>query len=748
LKKIKLRIISIIAIIFIVLIVANISYKSFLNYQNIIVEQQMKHLITISKSISRSLELYVGEKEKGLKDMAHNLEYTLETSEAISVDKDILKRLEFFYTSQNKEIYSLIYIDIGKDSSFIYPEDNEEKKFVMEGKNFLEEFNYVKTNKESYTGIPYLDRDGGFSFHILEPVIVNNKITGIILGKIKVKNMYELLVKPIKAGKSGYAMVKNSEGLILMHPVNEQVGYDVIQSRKEKYPELDYADLEKLLEKQMKGEEGSYIYYSYWWPQDKLEKVKKLNAFSPAYISSDFWVVAVVMSYNEISEPIINYLCSNIVIATIIIIIFSWVIFLTVRMIKNKEAYEMETRYLKEINKSTEELRKKDAELHHKRKLETVGRLTGGIAHEFNNVLTPIMGYSEMILRTLDPDLDSYDYVKSIYKSSKRAQEIIDQIRMFSGDKNIKIKYEIMSINKVFGDAIKFSESVSSSKIKIIKDICEDCGNVYANETQIHQVVLNLCTNAYNAMKETEHGVLKISMKNIMYKDFQLGEENTPEKKEYVKISFEDNGCGMDSETREKIFDPFFTQKLSGKSSGLGLAIVQGIVIKHGGSIEVHSEKGKGSRFDVYIPKTDKKESYKGQFSENEILTGSEKVLVVDNDEFITEMVENGLNNLGYKAESMTDGIEILKKFNYIIDNFEVVVTDLTMPDINGIQLAKKIKGNHPEMKVILMTAYSEEPLEEYMQLGILDNYLIKPVSAAQISRSIRKLMEVKELKD
>lgn len=740
-EKIKLKIFPVLAIISMILIVGNISYRSFLNYQNIIVEQQMEHLMTISKSIGRSLELYVEEKAKGLRDLANNLEYSMEESENNSVDKEILKGLETFYISQNKEIDNLIYINISDNSLYSYPKDLHEEKFIREREDFEKEVSYVKKNKESYAGNPYLDTDDSFSFNILEPVVVKDKIVGIILGKIKVMNMYELLVKPVKAGKFGYAMVKNKDGLILMHPVKEQVGYDVIKSRMEKYPGLDYEDLEKLLEKQMLGEEGSYVYYSYWWPQDKLKKVKKLNAFSPAQVSEDFWIVAVVMSYDEISEPIINYLLSNIVVAIVVIIIFSWVIFLTVRMIKNKEAYEMETRYLREINKSTEELRIKDAELHHKRKLETIGRLTGGIAHEFNNVLTPIMGYSEMVLRNLDPELDSYDYVKIIHKSSKRAQEIIDQIRMFSGDKNIKIKYEIISINRVLDDAISFAETVSPTNIKIIKEIDDDCGDVYANETQIHQVVLNLCTNAYNAMKETEHGVLKISAEKVKNKEFQMGEKSIAEKKEYVKISFEDNGCGMDSETQEKIFDPFFTQKLSKKSSGLGLAIVQGIITKHGGSIEVHSEKGKGSRFDIYIPIAQNKETDKDQVYKNEILRGNEKVFVVDDDEFIAEMLEKGLADLGYKAESMTGGIEILKKFEHIKNNFKILVTDLTMPEINGIQLAKKIKESNPEIKVILMTAYSEEPLEEYMRLGVIDSYLIKPVSAAQISRSIRELV-------
>ncbi|WP_319371306.1 ATP-binding protein [uncultured Ilyobacter sp.] len=741
-KKIKLKVFPVIAIVFIILVVGNISYKSFLNYQDIIVEQQMEHLMTISKSISRSLELYVGEKKKGLNNLANNLEYTMAKYKKRSVDEDILKELETFYLSQNEEIDNLIYINISDNSLYSYPKGVEEEKFITEREDFEKEIGYVKKYKESYAGNPYLEKDDSFSFNILEPVIVNDEIVGIILGKIKIMNMYELLVKPVKAGKFGYAMVKDKDGVILMHPVKEQVGYDVVKSRMEKYPDLDYEGVEKLLEKQMLGQEGSYIYYSYWWPQEKLKKVKKLNAFSPAQVSEDFWIVAVVMSYDETSEPIINYLISNIVVAIIVIIIFSWVIFLTVRMIKNKEAYEMETRYLKEINKSTEKLRKNEVELHHKRKLETIGTLTGGIAHEFNNVLTPIMGYSEMILRKLDPELESYDYVKAIYKASKRARDIIDQIRVFGGDKNIKIKYEIISINKVLDDALKFAESTLPSNINIVKDTEKECGNVYASETQLHQVILNMCTNAYNAMKDKDKGILKVSMKGIKYRDIEELNIGISEKRDCIKISFEDNGCGIDSETQEKIFDPFFTQKLTEKSSGLGLFIVLGIVTKHGGTIKVASKKGEGSRFDVYIPITDKKQIKKDEICEGEIIKGSEKVLIVDNDGAIAEMLETGLKGLGYKAVAMTDGMDFLKKFNYIRNNFQVVITDFAMPEINGIQIAKKIKRNEPGIKVVLITAHSEDPLEEYMQSEIIDDYLIKPVSAAQVSRSIRKIMK------
>lgn len=737
-KKLNLRLLSAIAIIFITLFVAKVSRENYIKYQDIVVTQQIKHLMTLSKSIGRSLELYIGEKEKGLKNLAADLGHHIEASQEGELEKYIEKNLETFYRHQNKEVASIIYMSLDKDFVLHHPK----QEYMVIGENCYEEIKYVKRNKISLIGVPYPDRTGGFSFNIVEPVLDKNKIVGIIFGKIKLGNMHDLLVEPIKIGEYGYAVVKNSHGRILMHPVKSHIGDYTIKSRQKKYPSLDYGDLYTLLAKQTSQEEGFHVYHSYWWPQEKLTRTKKINVFSRITLPEDYWIMAVVTSYDEINKPIIDYLIGNIFISTLIILISSFTIFWIVRMIKNKEAYKMETNYLRELNKSTEELVKKDAELHHRRRLETIGTLTDGIAHEFNNVLTPIMGHSEILLRNLDPDLDSYEDAEAIYNSSKRAQEIINHIRSFSGDKNIKIKYKIISLNDVLNDALNFAEFTLPSNIKIIKQIEDSCGSIYANETQIHQVILNLCTNACNAMKEKEKGILKITANIIKYQNDEFLKNSTLEKKEYIKISFIDNGCGIDEDIIEKIFDPFFTKKLSEKSSGLGLAIVQGIITKHGGKIKVSSKKDIGTQFDIYIPKADQKEIINSVSDEPQIIKGSENVLIIDDDINIAEMLKKGLNELGYNASCMTDGNEILKKFNYIKEHFEIVVTDLSMPNISGIQIAKKIKRNQPDMKVILITAYSNEPLEEHIQNKILDEYLIKPVSATHISKAIRKIMD------
>lgn len=737
LKRISIKLKFMILVSIISLIVIRIGYLAYLNYENTIVEQQETQLMNISKSIGRSLKLFVYEKEKALKELANNIEDHF-INESNIKDSILNNKLHKFYIDQNKEISTIIYVDLSTKKSNSHPIDKDKRSFILNQTNFMKNIKNLQTKKESIIGKHYLNRSKQFSFNIYVPVIVNNYVKGIIVGQVNLDNMYELLVKPVKVGVDGYVVINGLKDSILMHPVKEQIGYDANKIRKSAHPELDYSEIEELFKQQKEKSEGSYIYTSYWWPKDKLEEVKKINVYSRVYLTEDYWIISVVGSFEEIKKPMEKFILSSIIISVIFITLASWMLYLNFKIIKNTEKFELETKYLTELNISSEKLRKKDAELHHKRQLETIGSLTGGIAHEFNNALTPIVGYSEMCLREMDASKETYDYIEGIYRSSKRAQEIISQIRVFSGDKNIKIKYSPIAIDEIVNETLGFIESVLPSKIKLLRNIEENVGNIYANETQIQQIILNLCTNAKNAMKDNNKGVLSISLETLRDKEKLASLGN----RDYIILSIKDNGCGMDNDTLNKIFEPFFTKKLTKKSSGLGLAIVSGIIDKHGGFIEVESDLGIGSTFKIYLPKTNKKSNLIDSELIPEQLIGNEKVLIIDDDEEIVKLLENGLKKFSYKVKGLVNKGELLKEINYIKTHYKVIIVDFYMPELNGIQFSKRIKEFDSSIKIILLTGYSEEPLEEYIKLGIIDSYLMKPVTALELSRNIRKLMD------
>lgn len=722
-NKGKFEITLILILIVMILVIKNVSYKSFTDYENTIISQQNDHLLTIAKSTAKSLELHIDGKIKEVKNLTDNL--VILSEKAKLSDRLILEEFELFQKVHGKEISELRYIDKNKDRVVVYPMKMNDLKD--------DNFKRVKAMGLPYISKPFRDSSERFVMYIYQPLIFNNNFEGVILGKLDLGNIYNKFVKPIKAGEQGYVMVKDSAGIALMHPVKEQIGYDEIKIGKERYPDFDFSGLEALVNDQSKGKEGTYIYDSYWRSQEKLKKIKKICGFAPAFIGNEFWVVSVVMSYDEISAPIKNYFYSSLLVSFIMILIFAWTLSLVIRMVKNKEAYRMENSYLHELNEATEKLREKEAELHHKRKMETIGTLTGGIAHEFNNILTPIMGYSEMILRGLDTDM--YEDVKVIYDSSRRSQEIIDQILTYSDDK-INVKYKVLFLNEILSDMKKVIELTLPEDVELKLVIEDEKSFVVGNETQLYQIILNLVKNAINAMKSSKKKKLTIKLGRILDEEKEL----------FSRLSIEDTGCGMTEETLEKIFTPFYTKKLSKDSTGLGLSVVAGIIEKHGGSIQVTSEINRGSCFDMLIPLINREEVSYRELEEDKDpvgLEGNETIMILDDEEFIAKMLKKGMEGLGYTAKSFTDGYDLLEEFNKLpLEVCDILITDLTMPGINGIELSKLLRVKNKDLKIILMTAHPKEPLENYIENGIINGFLLKPVSAAEISRCIRKLLD------
>ena len=734
-NKVKFKITLILIFVAMIVVIKNINYKSFIDYENTILSQQNDHLLTIAKSTAKSLELHIDGKVREITNLADNL--AILSEETKLSNKLILKELESFQKVQGKEILELRYIDKNEDTAAIYPM----RMINLKDLNFNDNFKRVRAMKIPYISKPFINSTGKFAFYVYQPLILNNNFEGIILGKIDLENIYNKLVKSIKAGKQGYVMVKDSNGIALMHPVKQQIGFDEIKIGETKYPNFDFSELKTLVKEQSKGEEGTFIYDSYWQSEKKFKKIKKMCGYAPAFIGDEFWVVSVVMSYDEISTPIKNYFYSSLLVSFMMILIFAWILSLIIRMVKNKEAYQMENSYLHELNEADKKLREKEAELHHKRKMETIGTLTGGIAHEFNNILMPIMGYSEMILRNLDSDTDIYEDVKVIYDSSKRSQEIIDQILTYS-DEKINVKHKVLFLSEILFEMKKIIKSILSKDIEL-KLIIEDEKNfIIGNETQLHQVILNLVKNSINAMKNSKKKTLTIELSRITDKY----------NKKYCKLSIKDTGCGMSEGTLEKIFDPFYTKKLSKNSTGLGLSVVVGIVEKHGGYIKVSSEINKGSNFNLFFPltNTEKMNSKKLEKERYPIqLEGHEKIMILDDEKFIVKMLKKGLEGLGYTTESFENGYDILKRFDNSSSKVcDILITDLTMPGISGIELATLLKEKNKNLKIILITAHPKEPLEIYIENGIINDFLLKPVSAAEISRSIRKLFYIEKKTD
>ncbi|MCP4748196.1 MAG: response regulator [Desulfobacteraceae bacterium] len=389
--------------------------------------------------------------------------------------------------------------------------------------------------------------------------------------------------------------------------------------------------------------------------------------------------------------------------------------------------------------RSEDERKKLETQLRQAQKMEAIGTLAGGIAHDFNNILSPIMGYAEIELLSVDKQASVYLSLKEILNAGKRAKNLISQIVTFS--RQVEEDVRPMRLQPVIKEVLKLIKSSLPSTIRVNQRIQESCGPVMADPTQIHQIIMNLCTNAFHAMKE-EGGVLEIHLQETElslpepsnFADLQTGA--------YVKLMVTDTGTGMDKKEIERIFDPYFTTKKPGEGTGLGLAVVHGIVNSLGGSINVYSQPGEGAAFQIYLPLIKCDVKAKSAPSSSPIPAGREHILVVDDEETIAMMIKKMLISLGYDPIAMTSSERAYKAVEKDPNRFDLVITDLTMPCMTGIKLTQKLLTLKNDLPIIMCTGFNGRINEEKAKAIGVKSVIMKPVALKELAETIRKVLD------
>jgi len=400
-------------------------------------------------------------------------------------------------------------------------------------------------------------------------------------------------------------------------------------------------------------------------------------------------------------------------------------------------AYGLDITKRKKAEKEKIEL---ELQLSHKQKMEAIGTLAGGIAHDFNNILAAVQGYLELSLDDLPEDSAVRDNLEQIQSCTNRSAKLVKQILTFSRTDQLEQEKEPVQISSIVKEALRMLRSSLPSTIKICRKIRADSSMVLADPTQIHQVLVNLCTNASYAMREAG-GLLEVSLKDVNLKsEARIGDEYLG-RGPYVKLSVSDSGCGMEKEVLERIFEPFFSTKEAGEGTGLGLSVVHGIVKSHDGAITVSSTPGEGTTFDIFFPRTESSRIQKPQSSES--ITRERKViLLVDDEEMMVGVTRQILERLGFDVVAKTSGIDALEAFQEEPDEFDLVITDQVMPNMTGTQLAKSLISIRPDIPVILCSGFPEKvSTEELKSIGIKE-FFMKPISREKIAVIIREVLD------
>jgi PAS domain S-box-containing protein len=394
-----------------------------------------------------------------------------------------------------------------------------------------------------------------------------------------------------------------------------------------------------------------------------------------------------------------------------------------------------------ERKRAGEEKERLEAQLRQVQKLEAIGTLAGGIAHDFNNILAPIIGYAEIALNELPDSTPMKFGQEQILGAALRAKDLVKQILAFSRPGREQ-QQEPVAISSIVKEALKLLRASLPSSIEIKQHIGGGVAN--ADPTQIHQVVMNLCTNAAHAMDD--RGVLEVGLSCVDLSERELAEWMIVDLKPgpHLKLTVSDTGCGMDKATLERIFDPYFTTKEFGKGTGLGLAVVHGIVRNHGGAITVRSEAGKGTTFNVFIPAVE----YNVKVTREAMPappTGTERILLVDDEPSLVEMGTAILERLGYAATSVTDSRHCLEIFRSNPGGFDLIITDYTMPNLNGMDLVQEVRRIRPDMRVILCTGFSEK-VTKGTAATLNVELIMKPFTIVEFAELIRKVLDAPKI--
>jgi PAS domain S-box-containing protein len=382
------------------------------------------------------------------------------------------------------------------------------------------------------------------------------------------------------------------------------------------------------------------------------------------------------------------------------------------------------------------------AQLQQAQKMEAIGTLAGGIAHDFNNILSAVIGYTEIVLGDVAESTSQHQNLQEVLKAGNRARDLVNQILMFSRQTEKELKP--VKIDKIVIETLKLLRASLPTTIKIEPNLRSNSA-VLADPTQMLQVMMNLCANAAHAMREMG-GLLKVEVSDIDLDNSFIEQHPYLSPGTYIKLQISDSGHGMENKIAERIFDPFFTTKERGEGTGMGLAVVLGIVKSHRGAITVESTVNEGSRFDLYLPVIDHEADL--ELRPKAIMPiGTERILFVDDEKTLVDLGLQILERLGYRVTTRTSSLEALELFMDQPDNFDLVITDMTMPNMTGDEFAAKIMEIRADIPVILCTGYSERIAKDNAHKIGIKEFVLKPIIMSDMATTVRKVLDEANLK-
>lgn len=708
-------------------------YNTYDAYTQMMIAQQQQHLLITARAVSQNLSLYLSEQLRNVEILTQTPGFLAQfhTYYETGDQKGLKEYVLSYMLSQNQGVSRLYLLDQNGDEVFRY----NQYPFLESFDESVLHLDQLAEGRQTGLGSAFRISPQHYGLTMVNSITDGSDYLGAVVSVLDMDALYQQYMAPLQGTVD--IIVKNERGTVIMHPESEMLTFNYFRDIQGLDTLPEYESLWDMLQLQYQQEEGAAIYRA--CSGGILPEREEISAFSRMNLSGTSWYISAVMPYSQVVRMVNENLNRFAFLVTVIFVLIASSILIIYGLQKNRQKLQIETRYLRDMNRTLEELHESREQVRHYQKLQTIGALAGGIVHEFNNLLTPIMGYSEFLKQQLGPENEYYEDIDEIYKAGGRAKEIVDQILPFSRRETDSTQYNVVNLNAVIWDALKMVRMLLPSSVRLVVKPYSGPINIYGSATQIHQVLLNLCTNAYQAMEATG-GTLTVATRRV-FQD-QLPEQYHPVAEgEFVRLEVSDTGCGIPPEMLSRIFDPFFTTKAAGDGTGLGLSVVQNILISHGGFIEAESAVGRGSRFLVYLPVTSQLPAAAAQEESGGGRTGMGSVLLVDDEVRVVRYFKRRLVHQGYQVDAFTDPEEALNAFRLNPGQWDLLIVDEAMPKLRGTALLQHMKQQNHSLRVILVTGLVGDSAIRLHAERQIDEILTKPVEFEALAEAVARLL-------
>lgn len=681
---------GLIMLIIIMLFIFYIDYKSYMTYSEVLIKQEETQLLSIARIVGDNMNNYLRQERDKIDVTFARQNDSL--SEIHSKNKYLLDDSFPLYrgyvlVDENRQIADLV-VSGGAVKS------NREK--IMKG---MKQVSLDKVYRAEIEGKQYSEQDKEYTLYIKKTLKVGEKMYTAVYA-VDMSEIYNRIIKPVQINGAGFIYVKDAGNTIMMHPYQDEIGTYGFHSVHENTTGNPHAfdDLFRWSNYQKQVAEGRDVIQAYRIHGEELVPETMIGAFTKLYIQNEEWIVTAVLPMSVLSGPLTQFITMFLLIT--ILIFFLAIIGTAVCM--NIVRQGKEINYLREINSGMEMIQKQNDEIRNYQRVQSLGMMASHIAHEFNNFLTPVMVYADLLKGDETISEENHELLTEMSGSLDQAKQLsTDLLRFARQDTGAKLTY--MDLRDETYKAVKIVKRLTPHRIKFESDITDEDLHIYGRKGNMEHILLNLCKNAYDAMENTERKHLLISLQ-------KNGNE--------AVLSVSDTGCGIPDETIEQIFEPFYTTKGSRQGTGLGLSVVKNIVTSMGGTMNVRSSN-EGTSFIMRFPVTEETEENK--LSRIAVI---KRIAVIYNRKIDIDRIDGIFKGSNYKLEYFDHPAAVISLIQKKRDYFGMVISAYDLPLMNGVETLKIVRRLDPEIRLILTSEEKMTEFEWYLNNGYFDRHM------------------------